>query len=148
MRIDEIARFECHLRVGPQCRLRFILVREVDARRQRELAEPDVVGHADIAGERRRERHFCARQVDGGAGEWVKHITERGLRVADVAERLGVSAHSLYAWVKRYSKPQVQLRQVDDQQAELRRLRAELKRVTEERDILKKAAAYFAKESG
>jgi transposase len=34
--------------------------------------------------------------------EAVKHITERGLRVADVAERLGVSAHSLYAWVKRY----------------------------------------------
>ena len=76
------------------------------------------------------------------------HITERGLRVADVAERLGVSAHSLYAWVKRYSKPQIQRQQVDDQQAELRRLRAELKRVTEERDILKKAAAYFAKESG
>ena len=31
---------------------------------------------------------------------------------------------------------------------ELRRLKAELKRVTEERDILKKAAAYFAKQSG
>lgn len=31
--------------------------------------------------------------------EAVKHITERGLRVADVAERLGVSAHSLYAWL-------------------------------------------------
>ncbi|EKM93488.1 ISxac3 transposase [Stutzerimonas degradans] len=29
--------------------------------------------------------------------EAVKHITERGLRVAEVAERLGVSAHSLYA---------------------------------------------------
>ncbi|MBN0440974.1 IS3 family transposase [Pseudomonas aeruginosa] len=70
--------------------------------------------------------------------EAVKHITERGLRVADVAERLGVSAHSLYAWVKRYSKPQIQRQQVDDQQAELRRLRAELKRVTEERDIPKK----------
>ena len=78
--------------------------------------------------------------------EAVKHITERGLRVADIAERLGVSTHSLYAWVKRYSKPQIQRQQVDDQQAELRRLRAELKRVTEERDILKKAAAYFAKE--
>lgn len=49
--------------------------------------------------------------------EAVKHITERGLRVADVAERLGVSAHSLYAWVKRYSKPQAQRQQVDDQQA-------------------------------
>lgn len=36
----------------------------------------------------------------------------------------------------------------DDQHAELRRLRAELKRVTEDRDILKKAAAYFAKECG
>ena len=80
--------------------------------------------------------------------EAVKHITERGLRVADIAERLGVSTHSLYAWVKRYSKPQIQRQQVDDQQAELRRLRAELKRVTEERDLLKKAAAYFAKESG
>jgi len=31
---------------------------------------------------------------------------------------------------------------------EIRRLRAELRRVTEERDILKKAAAYFAKTSG
>lgn len=52
--------------------------------------------------------------------EAVKQVTKRGLRVADVAERLGVSAHSLYAWVKRYSKPQAQRQQVDDQQAELR----------------------------
>ena len=50
--------------------------------------------------------------------------------------------------VKRYSKPQEERQQDDDQQAEFRRLRAELKRVTEERDILKKAAAYFAKECG
>ena len=62
--------------------------------------------------------------------------------------RIGMSVHSLYAWIKRYSKPQEKRQQEDDQQAELRRLRAELKRVTEERDILKKAAAYFAKESG
>ena len=34
------------------------------------------------------------------------------------------------------------------QSDEVRKLRAELKRVTEERDILKKAAAYFAKQSG
>ena len=33
-----------------------------------------------------------------------------------------------------------------DQQSEMERLRAELRKVTEERDILKKAAAYFAKE--
>jgi transposase len=80
--------------------------------------------------------------------EAVKQVTDRGLPVAEVAARLGMSMHSLYAWVKRYSKPVEQRLQEDDQQAELRRLRAELKRVTEERDILKKAAAYFAKECG
>jgi transposase len=75
-------------------------------------------------------------------------VTEKGKPVAEVAQRLGMSAHSLYAWIKVYSKPQEQRQQDDDQQAELRKLRAELKRVTEERDILKKAAAYFAKECG
>ena len=67
----------------------------------------------------------------------VNQVIEKKLPVSDVAARLGVSAHSLYAWVKRYSKPQEERQQGDDQQAELRRLRAELKRVTEERDILK-----------
>ena len=80
--------------------------------------------------------------------EAVKQITERGHKVADVSARLGMSQHSLYQWIKAYGGP------VDDRQAhasqadELRRLKAELKRVTEERDILKKAAAYFAKQSG
>ncbi|AKA80565.1 Mobile element protein [Pseudomonas synxantha] len=67
----------------------------------------------------------------------VNQVIEKKLPVADVAARLGVSAHSLYAWIKRYSKPQAERQQDDDQHAELRRLRAELKRVTEERDILK-----------
>lgn len=49
-----------------------------------------------------------------------------------------MSTHSLYAWIKRCSKPQEERQQDDDQHAELRRLRAELKRVTEERDILKR----------
>jgi transposase len=35
--------------------------------------------------------------------EAVKQVTERGLPVAEVAARLGMSTHSLYAWVKRYS---------------------------------------------
>lgn len=66
----------------------------------------------------------------------VNQVTEKKLPVAEVAVRLGVSTHSLYAWIKRYSKPQEERQQDDDQHAELRRLRAELKRVTE-RDILK-----------
>ncbi|APG26657.1 transposase [Syntrophotalea acetylenivorans] len=78
--------------------------------------------------------------------EAVKQITERGYSVYDVAQRLGVTTHSLYAWRKKYaSGPQHDPSL--DQDAEIKRLRAELKRVTEERDILKKATAYFAKES-
>ena len=67
--------------------------------------------------------------------EAVRQVTERGLPVAEVASRLGMSTHSLYAWVKRYSKPEKQRVQEDEQQAELRRLHAELKRVTEELHI-------------
>jgi transposase len=80
--------------------------------------------------------------------EAVKQITERGHSAADVAARLGVSTYSLYQWVKRYSLPEAERAAARDQQAEIRRLKSELKRVTEERDILKKAAAYFAKTSG
>jgi len=79
--------------------------------------------------------------------EAVRQITEKGYPVAEVSARLGVSGHSLYAWRKRYGHGPTQVKQSDLQTAEIKRLRAELKRVTEERDILKKAAAYFAKES-
>lgn len=42
--------------------------------------------------------------------EAVKQVVERGHRVAEVAERLGVSGHSLYHWIKRYDKPVEQRR--------------------------------------
>ena len=79
--------------------------------------------------------------------EAVKQVTERSHPVAEVAGRIGVSPHSLYAWIKKYSQPAEVRQEQQGQSAEIRRLKAELKRVTEERDILKKAAAYFAKES-
>lgn len=80
--------------------------------------------------------------------EAVRQVTDQGHPVAEVAARLGVSGHSIYQWIKRYSKPAEERQRDDDLQAENRRLRAELKRVSEERDILKKATAYFARESG
>lgn len=79
--------------------------------------------------------------------EAVKQVTDRGHSTSEVASRLGVSQHSLYQWIKRYSLPPDQRQAQVSQHEELRRLRSELKRVTEERDILKKAAAYFARES-
>lgn len=77
--------------------------------------------------------------------EAVKQVTERGHSVAEVADRLGITTHSVYAWKAKFGQPDVVRRAELDQSAEVRRLKAELKRVTEERDILKKAAAYFAK---
>lgn len=80
--------------------------------------------------------------------EAVKQVTERGHAVAEVSARLGVSQHSLYQWIKAQQVPAGERQAQVAQTGELRRLKAELKRVTEERDILKKAAAYFAKQSG
>ena len=76
----------------------------------------------------------------------IRQITERGYSVADVSRRLGVSTHSLYGWIKRYSVPPGNDAK-GDQSAEVRRLKQELVRVTEERDILKKATAYFARDA-
>jgi len=79
----------------------------------------------------------------------VAQITERGYPVAEVSQRLGVSTHSLYAWLKQFKKPRSGSgsNADDDQAAEVRRLKLKLARVTEERDILKKATAYFAKDA-
>lgn len=77
--------------------------------------------------------------------EAVKQVTERGYSVNEVAERLGISAKSLYHWRSQLSdKKAVVSRQPSDESVRIAKLEAELKRVTEERDILKKAARYFA----
>jgi transposase len=87
------------------------------------------------------------RYTDEFKAEAVKQVLERGHSTATVAARLGINKHSLYDWVRRTNRGGAVPAEASDS-AELRRLRAELKRVTEERDILKKAAAYFAKQSG
>lgn len=76
----------------------------------------------------------------------VHQITVRGYPVREVSQRLGVSTHSLYAWVKKFSNAS-DVDEKDDQAAENRRLKRELARVTEERDILKKATVYFARDA-
>ena len=80
--------------------------------------------------------------------EAVRQITERGYSVADVSKRIGVSAHSLYKWVKAISPDKVEQRtsELVEAKSEILKLRAQLQRTQEERDILKKAAAYFARD--
>lgn len=84
------------------------------------------------------------RFTDEFKAEAVKQVTERGY---PVAERLGVSSHSLYAWPRErgISRDAHKAQKDVDLTQEVTRLRAELRRVEEERDILKKAAAYFAR---
>jgi transposase len=82
--------------------------------------------------------------------EAVRQVLERGYPVTEVAQRLGVSAHSLYKWIKSV-KPNTtdqQASELVEAKSEILRLRAQLRRTEEERDILKKAAAYFAREPG
>ena len=76
--------------------------------------------------------------------EAVKQVIDRGHSVADVAGRLGMTTHCLYAWIKKYGPDSVEHNAKTDDQAEIRRLKKEFKRTTEERDLLKKAAVYFA----
>ncbi|ARO15325.1 transposase family protein [Ketogulonicigenium robustum] len=55
-----------------------------------------------------------------------------------------MSTHSLYAWKRKFAKTASGETEKD---AEIRRLKRELARVSEERDILKKATAYFARDA-
>jgi transposase len=70
--------------------------------------------------------------------EAVRQITERGFVARDVAVRLGVTPNGLYVWIKQFEIPAEKRVQLQDQGAEIKRLQSKLKRLTEERDILKR----------
>ena len=76
-------------------------------------------------------------------------VTEQGYSYREAASRLGATAWSIRYWVKRYQQtgelpPEAETQsQADD----LKQLRSENAKLRMENDILKKAAAYFAKES-
>lgn len=75
-------------------------------------------------------------------------VTEQGYTHSEAAKRLGIPPHTLKYWLKQArlngDVPSAEVRSEAD---ELRRLRKENQRLLLENEILKKAAAYFAKES-
>jgi len=84
-------------------------------------------------------------------GEAVKLVTEQGYSVAEAARSLGIHETLLRSWKQALEAKgpdafpgQGNLPALEE---ELRRLRAENKRLQAERDILKKAAAFFAREA-
>lgn len=83
--------------------------------------------------------------------EAVKLISEQGYSIAEAARNLGINPNQLGRWKKEIenstdgsSGPG----NMAAMQAELKRLRKENKQLKMEREILKKAAAFFAKEQG
>ncbi len=80
----------------------------------------------------------------------VRLVTEEKYKFKAAAQAVGVSEKSLRDWHKKFSPPPVPCGDgatVSELQAENKRLRKELKRAELEREILKKATAYFARES-
>ena len=82
--------------------------------------------------------------------EAVKLIQDRGVTVAQAARDLDLHENVLRKWVREFrSDPQQAFPshgQMKPEQLEIERLRREVIKLKAERDILKKAAAYFAKE--
>lgn len=85
--------------------------------------------------------------------EAVKLVTDQGLDVKVAAEKLGVCVKTLSNWIGNAKSGKLagmdahRLKPVSELEAEVSRLRFELATACEERDILKKATAYFAKQS-
>ena len=84
--------------------------------------------------------------------EAVKMVTEGGLGIPEVGRRLSIAKSTIAYWVKiakegTLTNPFRQQRPVTEEQMEVARLKREVAELKMERDILKKAAAYFAKES-
>jgi len=77
--------------------------------------------------------------------EAVRLYKEEGLSLEKVATRVGVTRQSVSAWVKKTDAATEATASHDT--AEIRRLQKELRRAQQERDILKKAVAFFARES-
>jgi len=79
----------------------------------------------------------------------VKLAIDTDQPITQTARELGVNANTLHTWINKYSKPVKDTAKRSDEHIydELKRLKKELAKVTQERDLLKKATAYFARET-
>ena len=90
---------------------------------------------------RKRRRHS-----DEFKQEAVKLVTDQGYSVAEAARNLGLHENLLRTWKKKSEVEANDSELSEEERMELARLRAENKRLRMERDILKKATAFFANE--
>ncbi len=78
----------------------------------------------------------------------VKLALESEVPVSQTAKNLGINVNTLHTWIRIYSSSKEPCMQPKEHHIdEIKRLKKDLLRITQERDLLKKAAAYFASES-
>lgn len=81
----------------------------------------------------------------------VRLVLEQGYSGIEVARGLGVNPSNVTRWVREYRDEKRQLSETEkshrELEAEIRQLKKENQRLQMEREVLKKAAAFFAKES-
>ena len=78
--------------------------------------------------------------------EAVALVLEQGYSVTQAAKSLGIGASMLYKWKEKIEAQRNGVALVEDERDELKRLRKEVKELRMEKEILKKASAFFAKE--
>lgn len=81
----------------------------------------------------------------------VKLVTEQGYKISEAARNLGINDNMLRRWIKKHTDSAVSAASIDqplsDDRKRIRELEKEVKQLKMEREILKKATAFFVKES-
>jgi transposase len=78
--------------------------------------------------------------------EAVALVTEQGYTVPKAAESLGIRTNQLYQWKQKIEQSKRDILLSEDEKGELVSLRKEVKQLRMEKEILKKASAFFARE--
>jgi transposase len=94
----------------------------------------------------KRKRRSRRKFTDEFKHEAVKLVTHNGLSIAEAARNLGIHPNVLRNWKLNFEADQEDPTLTEDERMEMARLRAENRRLRMERDILKKATAFFANE--
>jgi transposase len=100
-----------------------------------------------MSGSRRRKRYDAQFKLDA-----LRLIESSDRSIGDIAQDLGIRRELLYKWKRELEADPKNAfpgkGKLKPEEEQLRQLQQELKRVTEERDILKKALAFFSKNAG